>query len=131
MPVLLHVIRKAALIINSKKINYLFEMKKLYFLITIFTVLLYACNKEKELELSDVPDSLRQHMKEGCTCDPRIGLFKWNERVLYVHWYIGPTCNTISTYYNEEGGKVDLTAEEQHLFWEHKELVKMIWVCGE
>src|SRR5690606_17646199 len=131
MPVLLHVIRKAALIINSKKINYLFEMKKLYFLITIFTVLLYACNKEKELELSDVPDSLRQHMKEGCTCDPRIGLFKWNERGLYAHWYIRHTCNTMSTYYNEEGGKEDLTAEELHHSWEHIEFVKLIWLCGE
>ncbi|WP_187444198.1 hypothetical protein [Sphingobacterium phlebotomi] len=39
--------------------------------------------------------------------------------------------NTIASYYNEEGGNLELTAEEQSLFAEHKELVKMIWMCGE
>lgn len=106
-------------------------MKKLYFLIPIFILVLHACTKEKELDLANVPDLVQQHITENCTCDPRIGLFNWGDRVLYVHFYIGPACNTVSTYYNEDGSKLDLSAEDQLDFWEHKELVKMIWVCGE
>lgn len=107
-------------------------MKKLYFFLPIFILVLHACTKEKEqLDLANEPDSVRQHITENCTCDPRVGLFKWDDRVLYVHWYIGPACNTFFSFYNEDGSQLDLSAEEQQAFWEHKELVKMIWVCGE
>lgn len=107
-------------------------MKKIHFLIGIFTIGLYSCTKEKELVLAaDVPDSVRKHITQNCACDPRIGLFRWDERLLYVHWYIGPACNTISSYYDEDGGELDLTAEEKNVFLEDRELVKMIWVCGE
>lgn len=107
------------------------QMKKIYFLIGFFSIVLYSCTKEKESDPSNLPDSVQQHITQNCTCDPQIGLFRWDERVLYVHWYVGPACSTISSYYDEDGGELDLTTEEKNVFWEDKELVKMIWVCGE
>lgn len=106
-------------------------MKKLYFLLAFFIMVLHACTKEKELDPADVPDSIQQLMTHSCTCEPRIGLFKWEKRLLYMHWYRGAACNTISTYYDEKGRKLDLSEKEQQVFLENKELVKMIWVCGE
>lgn len=94
-------------------------------------ITLFACDKEPESRLNGVPESVTQHISDNCLCDPRIGLFKWNERLLYVHWFIGPACDTIASYYGEEGNPVELTADERNAFWEETELVRMIWVCGE
>lgn len=107
-------------------------MKSIYLSLGIIAMTLLACDKAPELRLEGVPESVRQHItNDNCTCDPQIGLFRWNERLLYVHWFIGPACNTIPSYYDDEGNPVELTADEQNAFWEEKELVKMIWVCGE
>lgn len=106
-------------------------MKSIYLALGLIAITLFACDKEPELRLDGVPESVTQHINDNCLCDPRIGLFKWNEQLLYVHWFIGPACNTITSYYDEEGNPVELTADERNVFWEEKELVKMIWVCGE
>ncbi len=107
-------------------------MRSIHLLLGLIMITLLACNKERELHLDTIPESVKQHtLDNNCTCDPRIGLFRWNERLLYVHWFIGPACNTITSYYDEEGNPVELTIDERNEFWEDKELVRMIWVCGE
>ena len=107
-------------------------MKSLFLSFGVLAITLFACDKERELRLDGIPESVKQLTRDNnCTCDPRIGLFKWNERLLYVHWSIGPACNTITSYYDEDGNPVELNADEQNEFWEDKELVRMIWVCGE
>ncbi|MGV3763259.1 hypothetical protein [Parapedobacter sp.] len=106
-------------------------MKSICFLIGIAVITLFSCDKAPQLRLDGVPSSVTQHISDNCMCDPRIGLFRWDEQLLYVHWSIGPACNTVASYYDEAGNPVALTDDERQAFWEEKELVKMIWVCGE
>lgn len=107
-------------------------MKSIYLLFGLIGFSLFACDKAPELELQidGVPVSVTEHISDNCSCDPRIGLFRWEEQLYYVHWFIGPSCSTIASFYDEQGKPVELTAEERNVFWEEKELVKMIWVCG-
>ena len=107
------------------------SMKRIWLWLGIVAIALSACDKKNELLLDGIPDSVKQHITDNCACDPQIGLFRWNERLLYVHWFIGPACNTITSYYDKKGNPVELTSNEQNAFWEEKELVEMIWVCGE
>src|SRR5690606_25238424 len=105
-------------------------MKSIYLLIGIAAITLFSCDKDPKLRLEGVPESVTQLISDNCTCDPQIGLFKWDERLFYVHWFIGPACNTIASFFDDQGNPVELTGEERQAFWEEKELVKMIWVCG-
>jgi len=106
-------------------------MKSIYLSFGIMAITLFGCEKEPKLRLDGVPESVAQLMGDNCFCDPRIGLFKWNEQLFYVHWIAGPACDGIPGIYDDEGNKVEFTQEEHQTFWEEKELVKMIWVCGE
>ncbi|HWL00396.1 MAG TPA: hypothetical protein VNQ55_10630 [Parapedobacter sp.] len=105
-------------------------MKSIYLLIGIAAITLFSCDKAPQLRLEGVPESVTQLIDDNCFCDPRIGLFKWDGRSFYVHWVSGPACDGITSFFDEQGNPAALTIEEQQTFWEEKELVKMVWVCG-
>lgn len=66
---------------------------------------------------ADIPASVRQLMdSEACGCDPRVSLFDWNGQLFYVHHFVGPACNTIPSYYDQDGNKLELDREEQNRF---------------
>lgn len=107
-------------------------MKSIFLSVGILIMTFIACQKQSALRLEEVPESVKELIHDDdCVCQPRIGLFKWDERILYLYWSIGPACNTIPFFFDQDGNRVELSAEEQQAFWEEKELIKMIWVCGE
>lgn len=106
-------------------------MKSICFLIGIAAITLFSCDKAPQLRLDGVPESVTQLIDDNCFCEPRIGLFKWDGRSFYVHWFIGPACDAIASIFDEQGNPAELTDDERQAFWEEKKLVKMIWVCGE
>lgn len=106
-------------------------MKRIYLALGLLAMTLFACDKAPALRLNGVPESITQLISDDCFCDPRIGLFKWDEQLFYVHWIAGPACDGIPSIFDEQGHPANLTDDERRAFWEEKELVKMIWVCEE
>ena len=98
----------------------------------MMTITLLACEKESTRP-KDLPESVVQLTKNdnGCICEPQISLFRWNGQLLYVYHTTGPACDSYPLLFDEEGNRAELTEEEHYTFWEEKELVRVIWKCGE
>lgn len=67
----------------------------------------------------------------NCTCDPYIGLYKWQNKDIYFFSFRGPACNGVARYVDQEGNELNLDLQEMEQFNEEAEFEKTVWFCNE
>lgn len=58
-------------------------MKRLTLLLGVLASVTLACEKDEAKPFADLPEPVRATIDlENCMCDPKLGLFKWNDQLL-------------------------------------------------
>lgn len=106
-------------------------MKRSTLFLGLLISALLACEKDDAKPYADLPETVRATIDmENCMCDTKLGLFRWNDQLLYHPYTTHPGCNMMSVFYDQEGNEVELDAEERQNFLEEAERLK-VWNCGE
>lgn len=106
-------------------------MKRSIWFLGLLISVLSACEKDDNPSYAELPETVRATIEaENCMCDTKLGLFKWNDQLLYHPYTNHPACDMISVFYDQEGNEVELDAEERQDFLEEAKRLK-VWNCRE
>jgi hypothetical protein len=94
-----------------------------------------ACEKDpQKLTRENAQEVLKPVIDEvkanGCTCDPVLNQYNYKGATIYVLIYTGPACNSIVSYYDENGRQLQtFIAISFDSFVAEAELVGQVWKC--
>ncbi len=103
--------------------------------ILMLPVLFAACEKDTQnLTKENAQQVLKPVIDEakanGCTCDPVVNQYTYKGTTMYALIYTGPACNSIVTYYDENGRQLQtFAAISFDSFVAEADFIGQVWKC--
>lgn len=104
-------------------------MIKHYLLISILSMGLVACKKDK---VAVIPDKIKALIaaQKDCSCEPYINQYAWKNKATYAYLYKGQACDWTPQYFDQDGNPI--TMEDGYsldTFLAESILKENVWTC--